>query len=162
MPFLFRAKVHLIDTVSIWISIIWLILLNSFLEFLANSNLLALDPIFYIGFTNKAALAAVVIGPIFFFILRLLDRKSIWDLFIGVMFFASLAIVLRLGSCTLKLFENHVYSPGIDPSLDFGAQCVYFALLNFVIIVPKMIGLVLVFGGMRSFLFRLFGIPKST
>jgi hypothetical protein len=62
----------------------------------------------------------------------------------------------------LKLFENHVYSPGIDPSLDFGAQCVYFALLNFVIIVPKMIGLVLVFGGMRSFLFRLFGIPKST
>lgn len=157
-----RIKIHLIDTVSIWFSLICFILFNSFLEFLAISKILFIDPIFYIGFTNKAAFIAFVTGPIFFIMMRLLRRRSIWDLFIGVMLIACLAIVLRLSSCNMKLFENHVYAPGIDPSLDYGAQCAYFALLNFVIIVPKMIGLVLVFGVMRGFLFRLFGFPQST
>ena len=156
-----RIQIHLIGVVSIWISIMSFIMLNRAIEFVATSNVMVIDPIFYIGFTNKAAAIAIIFGPIFFFLMRIFKRTSIWDLFIGVLVVATFAIALRLGSCNLKLFENHVYASGFDPSLDHRTQCAYFALLNFVITLPKMMVLVLVFGLMRSFLYRIFRLQNS-
>ena len=156
-----RIQIHLIDVVSIWISIMSFIMLNRAIEFVSTSNVMVIDPIFYIGFTNKAAVISIIVGPIFFFVMRLFKRTSIWDLFIGVLAVATFAIALRLGSCNLKLFDDHVYASGFDPSLDHRTQCAYFALLNFVITLPKMMALVLVLGLMRSFLYRIFGLQNS-
>lgn len=155
-----RIKVYFIDVVSAWVSIVSFVIVNRLIEFAALSNVLVIDPIFYIGFTTRAAFISLIIGPIFFILMRLFKRTSIWEIFVAVVAVSAFTVLLRLGSCNLRIFDEHVYAAGFDLSLDHRTQCAYFALLNFVISLPKLIALVVVFGLMRSFLSRIYRIQN--
>ena len=152
-----KIVIHAIDTVSVWIAISGFIVINWSIKFVANMEFVTLDSIFYIGFTTKAALLSVVLAPLYIFVMRLFKRTNFWDLFLGTMAISAFAILLRFGSCVLGVYGDHVYASSFDPLLDYQTQCAYYSLLNFVISVPKMMLIVLVFGLMRSFLARLFG-----
>lgn len=137
-------RIFLIDTVSAWIAFGVFLCINLALQALTRGLLPGLDELYSIGMTSRATLLALVIGPLIFVLLRFFGKTSIWDLAFWLIILAALIMLSRYGTCSLRLVDDHLYAPLFDSQISYQVQCSFFALLNFVVAVPKI--LISIFG----------------
>ena len=155
-------RIFLIDTVSTWLSIGAFLLCNFVLGAIAQNLVPTLDKIYFIGFTTKASFAALIVGPLFVYVLRRFGKNSLWDILMWSILLTVVVMALRYGSCGLNVFDSHVYVSSFDPKLSYHMQCAYFSLLNFVLGVPKTLLTVLVLVLCRNVLGALFRVQVSS
>lgn len=158
------GRIFLIDTASAWFAVLVFFLVNILLLVLTQTLLPNLDALYFIGFTQKAYLASIIIAPLFVFVLRRFGKTSIWDMSFWLVILTAAIMASRYGTCALRVVDDHLYTNIFDPRLSYQLQCAYFALINFVLGVPKALIAIFALGlvrGMLGWIFRVNIHPQA-
>ena len=115
------GRIFLIDTASAWFAVLVFFLVNILLLVLTQTLLPNLDALYFIGFTQKAYWASIIIAPLFVFVLRRFGKTSIWDMSFWLVILTAAIMASRYRICPLRVVDDPLYSDIFDPRLGFGS-----------------------------------------
>jgi hypothetical protein len=146
-----RVGLVALDTICMWCAMSIFYGLNVILAEVQQLEAIDFNPLFFVGFTNKGATLALLLGPVLMITLRALGRTQIWDYVMAAIAAMALVMLTRYATCSFGTFEQHIYYDLFEANLDYQTQCAYFSLLNFVLAVPKSITVSISFGLLQRF-----------
>lgn len=145
-----------IDVLCTWLALFLIFAFNELLFYLNVALGLDFKDIFFLGLRPLGLLILLTTAPIIFASGRLLKVESMWGYFMVSILYATLIVTTRGLLCSLAIPENHLYNALLQPEFGLREQCLYLALLNYVVIIPKALGVAILFFIIRHRIYRLF------